>query len=177
MLFLTWPVLQPATVSVLTVYVLTDCAWLHDNCFCYSVSFCFYPGLLVESGFCFVDYFRNPLWCLVFSDFLFSALGLKIFLPLAWKFFCFWLENFHAFGLKINVSFYSCCLVCSFQGTSPDLYAGQDIYFFEPCLSGSFGIVLYRMEIKGFEPLTPCLQGRCSPNWAIPPSKYSFQDT
>ena len=28
------------------------------------------------------------------------------------------------------------------------------------------------VEIKGFEPLTPCLQGRCSPNWAIPP----FQD-
>ena len=25
------------------------------------------------------------------------------------------------------------------------------------------------VEIKGFEPLTPCLQGRCSPNWAIPP--------
>ena len=27
------------------------------------------------------------------------------FLPPALKFFCFWLENFHAFGLKINVSF------------------------------------------------------------------------
>ena len=22
----------------------------------------------------------------------------------------------------------------------------------------------YLLEIKGFEPLTPCLQGRCSPN-------------
>ena len=28
---------------------------------------------------------------------------------------------------------------------------------------------LSTVEIKGFEPLTPCLQGRCSPNWAIPP--------
>ena len=25
------------------------------------------------------------------------------------------------------------------------------------------------VEMKGFEPLTPCLQGRCSPNWATPP--------
>ena len=27
-------------------------------------------------------------------------------------------------------------------------------------------VILFRMtvEIKGFEPLTPCLQGRCSPN-------------
>ena len=23
---------------------------------------------------------------------------------------------------------------------------------------------LYRVEMRGFEPLTPCLQGRCSPN-------------
>ena len=33
----------------------------------------------------------------------------------------------------------------------------------------SFASKLLSMEIKGFEPLTPCLQGRCSPNWAIPP--------
>ena len=26
------------------------------------------------------------------------------------------------------------------------------------------------VEMKGFEPLTPCLQGRCSPNWATPPN-------
>ena len=25
------------------------------------------------------------------------------------------------------------------------------------------------VEIMGFEPMTPCLQGRCSPSWAIPP--------
>ena len=25
-------------------------------------------------------------------------------------------------------------------------------------------IVTHAVEIKGFEPLTPCLQGRCSPN-------------
>ena len=30
----------------------------------------------------------------------------------------------------------------------------------------SFGSLV---EMKGFEPLTPCLQGRCSPSWATPP--------
>ena len=29
------------------------------------------------------------------------------------------------------------------------------------------------VEMKGFEPTTPCLQGRCSPNWATPP--YYFR--
>ena len=31
-----------------------------------------------------------------------------------------------------------------------------------------------RMEIKRFELSTPCLQGRCSPNWAIPPGHVYF---
>ena len=25
------------------------------------------------------------------------------------------------------------------------------------------------VEVKGVEPLTPCVQGKCSSNWAIPP--------
>ena len=29
------------------------------------------------------------------------------------------------------------------------------------------------VEVIGFEPMTPCLQGRCSTSWAIPP--YRFQ--
>ena len=28
------------------------------------------------------------------------------------------------------------------------------------------------VEVSGFEPLTPCLQGRCSTSWAIPPSIF-----
>ena len=28
------------------------------------------------------------------------------------------------------------------------------------------------VEVRGFEPLTPCLQGRCSPSWAIPPGQF-----
>ena len=31
-----------------------------------------------------------------------------------------------------------------------------------------------RVEMRGFEPLTPCLQGRCSPNWATPPFGLVF---
>ena len=30
------------------------------------------------------------------------------------------------------------------------------------------------VEMMGFEPMTPCLQGRCSPNWATPPYCRSF---
>ena len=30
-------------------------------------------------------------------------------------------------------------------------------------------IFINRMETTRFELVTPCLQGRCSPNWAIPP--------
>ena len=28
--------------------------------------------------------------------------------------------------------------------------------------------------MMGFEPMTPCLQGRCSPNWATPPFYWEF---
>ena len=32
-----------------------------------------------------------------------------------------------------------------------------------------FTAFLPLVEMMGFEPMTPCLQGRCSPNWATPP--------
>ena len=32
-----------------------------------------------------------------------------------------------------------------------------------------------RMETERFELLTPCLQGRCSPNWATPPSGWNIR--
>ena len=31
------------------------------------------------------------------------------------------------------------------------------------------GVSLGLVEMMGFEPMTPCLQGRCSPSWATPP--------
>ena len=30
------------------------------------------------------------------------------------------------------------------------------------------------VEMMGFEPMTPCLQGRCSPSWATPPYCYGI---
>ena len=30
------------------------------------------------------------------------------------------------------------------------------------------------VEMMGFEPMTPCLQGRCSPSWATPPFYWEF---
>ena len=30
------------------------------------------------------------------------------------------------------------------------------------------------VEMMGIEPMTPCLQGRCSPSWATPPSVWAF---
>ena len=36
---------------------------------------------------------------------------------------------------------------------------------------GSIPLGLPLVEMKGIEPLTPCLQGRCSPSWATPPWK------
>ena len=32
----------------------------------------------------------------------------------------------------------------------------------------------YLVEMMGFEPMTPCLQGRCSPSWATPPYAFAF---
>ena len=42
--------------------------------------------------------------------------------------------------------------------------------------AGSFplSLSLMGMEMMGFEPMTPCLQGRCSPNWATPPYVLRF---
>ena len=37
---------------------------------------------------------------------------------------------------------------------------------FSPILGLNFRWVV---EMMGFEPMTPCLQGRCSPSWATPP--------
>ena len=46
---------------------------------------------------------------------------------------------------------------------------------YKPILSGLVISFLLKplVEISGIEPLTPCLQSRCSPSWAIPP--YLFR--
>ena len=45
--------------------------------------------------------------------------------------------------------------------------------FFAHCLRFSANLTTKSclVEVSGIEPLTPCLQGRCSPSWAIPPKK------
>ena len=35
---------------------------------------------------------------------------------------------------------------------------------YRPLFLVAFGFVFILVEMKGFEPLTPCLQGRCSPS-------------
>ena len=45
---------------------------------------------------------------------------------------------------------------------------------YKPIFSGLVLLLLKPLvEISGIEPLTPCLQSRCSPSWAIPP--YLFR--
>ena len=43
------------------------------------------------------------------------------------------------------------------------------VKFFASFVFGNLPVV----EMMGFEPMTPCLQGRCSPSWATPPNCYS----
>ena len=44
---------------------------------------------------------------------------------------------------------------------------------FEPIFPDSW-VILTLVEMMGFEPMTPCLQGRCSPSWATPPFYWVF---
>ena len=37
------------------------------------------------------------------------------------------------------------------------------------CCNEPSASVVTLVEMMGFEPMTPCLQGRCSPSWATPP--------
>ena len=95
----------------------------------------------------------------------------------------------HHFYMLTICSFYSSFALFSFQWSQSVIYAflvGSS--GLEPPtsrLSGarsnhlSYEPIQYRgvsslhllslVEMMGFEPMTPCLQGRCSPSWATPP--------
>ena len=45
----------------------------------------------------------------------------------------------------------------------------KDFIVCQPLFRLTFDRVFCQMETERFELLTPCLQGRCSPNWATPP--------
>ena len=45
---------------------------------------------------------------------------------------------------------------------------------YQACALTSWAMSPYVVEVFGFEPMTPCLQGRCSTSWAIPPFTSRF---
>ena len=81
--------------------------------------------------------------------------------------FCFaklWLTNFpenlFSMSLPMEPSLHFSMKIC------------LDIYFFNVQFSRfNYTGISSRVEITRFELVTPCLQGRCSPNWAIPPNR------
>ena len=69
--------------------------------------------------------------------------------------------------VNINIRLLS---IYSFQCTKFSLC--ENCIRFAECRSvstGNTGFFRNRMEMVRFELMTPCLQGRCSPNWATPP--------
>ena len=40
---------------------------------------------------------------------------------------------------------------------------------YRPLFALGFKVLVILVEMMGIEPMTPCLQGRCSPSWATPP--------
>ena len=60
------------------------------------------------------------------------------------------------------------------KGIEPLTRQGRVVRFLATFSFSNFALHRLRcwsklVEMKGIEPLTPCLQGRCSPSWATPP--------
>ena len=74
-------------------------------------------------------------------------------------------------GSSLNASFKTLdwCLIFSWVGDL-DFFPKNVNILYKKNLGWLF---LWRnnhlVEMRGFEPLTPCVQGRCSPSWATPP--------
>ena len=63
-------------------------------------------------------------------------------------------------------------LVAVGSNSPPDCYSLPPLFESRKTRTSKvrFWLIPYLMvEMMGFEPMTPCLQGRCSPNWATPP--------
>ena len=54
------------------------------------------------------------------------------------------------------------------SGVRSNRLSYKPIFLLPPAFQ-SYSFFSPLVEINGFEPLTPCLQSRCSPSWAIPP--------
>ena len=59
------------------------------------------------------------------------------------------------------------------SGVCSNLLSYKPIWFCVACSLNFKPLV----EINGIEPLTPCLQSRCSPSWAIPPHSACAVDS
>ena len=75
-------------------------------------------------------------------------------------------SDFGIIKLRWMLAFISCFIISKALATCQ--WATSSAWSFGHNVVDSLSTV----EIKGFEPLTPCLQGRCSPNWAIPPYRF-----
>ena len=62
----------------------------------------------------------------------------------------------------------------TFNSTSSSWRISLGLQLQQFSLYGACTVNRKLVEMKGFEPLTPCLQGRCSPNWATPPFVWVF---
>ena len=103
--------------------------------------------LKVESYFIFHSQFSifncKPQACLV------EMMGLRLSRELrAQSFAALTIINRHSLPLLLRIP--------------KDLSSFHYLVFFEP-------FIRFVVEMMGFEPMTPCLQGRCSPSWATPP--------
>ena len=63
----------------------------------------------------------------------------------------------------------------AYQARALTTWAMSPFSFFDVSLVYSrFSVFLPMVEMMGIEPMTPCLQGRCSPSWATPPFDEVF---
>ena len=116
-----------------------------------------------------------------------TPLPLRSFLLISMFFSFSVFPTFRLFGLffscqgAMNKYRQSACILVGSSGLEPPTsrLSGvcSNLLSYKPVLTAEAVV-----EISGFEPLTPCLQSRCSTNWAIPPyylgaSKGSLKTT
>ena len=76
---------------------------------------------------------------------------------------------------SLVVFLYRLPVLASLGSLASSLSGSRYLQSLKFCLSLSGPILPVRasgLEMMGFEPMTPCLQGRCSPNWATPPKVF-----
>ena len=72
------------------------------------------------------------------------------------------------FAIRIFASFLSRAVPIGLWWAQMD--SDHRPHAYQACALTSWAMSPCMVEVIGFEPMTPCLQGRCSTSWAIPPS-------